>query len=130
MANCFKCGRPIEDENEELCVSCKNPTKKTGISLRPESVFWMLSVLLFIPLYIFVETSKNYLLCLWLMIPILFLFSISTYFELKFYNSGLSRYLNLTDEGFKASVISLIIVTILLLGFIIVGLIFVYNQQV
>ena len=127
MANCFKCGRPLEDENEELCVGCKNPNEKTGISLRPGSVFWVLSVILEIPLFIYIETSKNYVLCLWLLIPLLLLFSISSYFELKYYNSGVSRYFNLTDEGFKLSVITLIIVSVVCLVLIVSGLIFLYN---
>ena len=75
MKFCFRCGRPLEDDEDEVCVSCKNPNKTTSFSLRPSSVIWVLTILLLIPLVIYLEISKNYLLCVWLLIPELALFS-------------------------------------------------------
>ena len=129
MSNCFRCGRPLEDENEEVCVSCKNPNSKTGISLRPWTIVWLLSIFLLIPLIIYTNISSNYILCLWLLIPELFLLSISSCFKLKYYNLGNSRYIHITDEGFKAGVVSIIVGSILALVIIIVIMVKLYNRM-
>ena len=130
MANCFKCGRPLENETDEICVSCKNPNKRTGVALRPWSVLWVLSIIFAIPLIIYSNISNNYILCLWLMIPELFLFSISSFFELKYYNLGMSSYIQISDEGFKIGVISIIVVDVLCLIGIITGLVVFYSHIV
>ena len=128
MANCFRCGRPLENEKDEICVSCQNPDKKAGISLRPWSVFWVLSIILLIPLIIYTNTSQNYILCMWLLIPELFLFSISSYYELKYYNSDPSSSIQISDQGFKNGVISIIVCSVLCFIGIIVGLVCLYNH--
>ena len=129
MSNCFRCGRPLEDENEEVCVSCKNLNNKTGISLKPWSVLWFLSIFLLIPLIIYTKLSNNYILCLWLLIPEVFLLSITSCFRLKYYNLGNSRYIHITDIGFKVGVISIIVAGILALVAIIIFLVNIYNHM-
>lgn len=128
MKFCFRCGRPLEDDEDEVCVSCKNPNKTTSFSLRPSSVIWVLTILLLIPLVIYLEISKNYLLCVWLLIPELALFSLSGYFELKFYNSGESKHIQISDSAFKYGVISIIVADIICFGLIIFGIIMLYSM--
>ena len=105
MRFCSLCGRPLEDDDKELCAACANPNERTGIKVRPTTIILILSFFLIIVLGIMLELSKNLLTIFIIAFPLLICAAIAGYYELVYYHSGESKYLNLTDKGFKVALI-------------------------
>lgn len=115
MKFCDICGRPIEDD-EDICVACKNPNEHTSFPIRPTWIIWALSGIVFLVCYLIQMFSHNYkvlFVTLWIFV---FVLPINGYFELKYIHDGEYEHIKISDEYYKWSLVSLIVASLVLLG--------------
>ena len=114
MKFCERCGRPLEENDHEICAACSNPTGRTGVTINKDLVIGVVDAVLLVVALIIFRTTNNLYILLTLMLPVETLAFIAVYLYLKrLYICG-SKFFTITDIGYKAMKIVLIITYIVI----------------
>lgn len=127
MRFCSICGRPLEENDNELCAACANPNEKHEFKVRLTTVIWFLLIVAVLVMTILVFTTKNPFIILWVSIPLVIFACFLSLLELKFYNSGQSKRIYISDSYYKFCCVGTVVVTILYICWIISWLVFLYS---